>query len=214
MIILYSGIAGITVGLALAALSAGSFATPSQSSDAQPQQTTDEKAITSIRGPTAFLSAGGRSAVTIDAEIKELSLKRGESATVSLEIKHLVADNGFESLQLVPAGARGNLGLPSSAAAMTPEERSELIKEGKPIPGIIPLSSFVSYSDSLVTVNAGETKSIQMTISIPSSLPDEMLQKSIHISPDLTIVEMLAASPDRASDAIVYSDMVTVTVVG
>lgn len=214
MIILSVGIATIAVGLALAAFSAGSFVTPLQSSQAQTQQTTGEKSLNTIRGPTAFLFSGGRSAVIIDAEIKELSLKRGEPATVALDVKHLVGNNGFESLQLVPAGARGSLGLPSSAALLTPEERSELIKEGKAIPGTIPLSSFVTYSDSLLTLNAGETKSIQMTITIPNNLPDEMLQKSIHISPDLTILEMQSRPPDRASDALVFSDMVTVTVVG
>lgn len=214
MKILFASVAAVAIVSVFATINIGYSSTSLQPSQEQPLEQSEGEVIKAIRGPSAFLSAGGRSAIVIDAELKEISLSRGESANVTLNIQHMVGNNGFDSLHLVPAGSRGNLGLPSSAADMTPEERTELIKQGKPIPGTIPLSSFVRYSDPQITVNAGETKSIQMTITIPKSLPDEMLQKSIHISPNLTIVEMQNASPDRASDAIVFSDMVTVTVAG
>lgn len=210
--IVFLGVAAVVTVLILTALNTWNPPTL-QSSQAQTNEQSGE-AINTIRGPTAFLFAGGRSAIVVVAEPTKIDLPRGESIDVTLNIEHMVGNNGFDSLTLVPTGSRGNLVLPSSVQDLTPEERTELMKQDSPIPGTIPLSSFVSYSDPQVTLGAGETKSIQMTIAIPKDLPDEMVQKSIHISPNLVILEMQNAAPDRASDALVYSDLVTVTVVG
>gem|GEM_PF-4832895 len=210
--VVFLGIAAVVAVLILTSLDTWNPPTL-QSSQAQTNEQSGE-AINTIRGPTAFLFAGGRSAIIVVAEPTKIDLPRGESIDVTLNIEHMVGNNGFGSLTLVPAGSRGSLILPSSVQDLTPEERTELMKQSRPIPGTIPLSSIVSYSDPQVTLGAGETKSIRMTIAIPKDLPDEMVQKSIHISPNLVILEMQNAEPDRASDALVYSDMVTVTVVG
>ena len=79
---------------------------------------------------------------------------------------------------------------------------------------MIDLSPFVVYSPPQLTLNAGETKTITATVTVPAMLPDEMVGKSIHINPDIKIVEMQNTSPERQSDAVVFSDVLAVVVEG
>lgn len=85
--------------------------------------------------------------------------------------------------------------------------------QGKPIPGSIDKSSLVQFSDTNIELRAGETKTIEVTISLPASLPDEIVGKSIHFAPKLAIQEVANASPDDGTRALVFSDMTVISVV-
>jgi hypothetical protein len=208
----------VGIGIAIASVAAIlilAMSAQSRPSASQPVPATEGQSINSLAGPDAYLLSGtGRSAIVVNATPKYVNLTRGESTTVTLNVSHRVGNNGFPVLQIIPSGVSGDFGLPSSNATMTSEERTELIKQGKPVPGLIPLSSFVKYSTPEFELKAGETKSIQMTITLPKDLPDEAVGKGIQFDPKLIISEMQNVSPDRSSDAIVFSTIVTVSVVG
>ncbi len=164
-------------------------------------------------GPDSFIRDGGKSAILVKTNPETIKLTRGESTTVMLNISHVGGTEALNEVNLTPTVFQGAVLLPSAVDKTTVEERAELLSQGKPIPGSIELSSLVNFSEARIKVLAGETKTMQMTISLPKDLPDEIIGKSIHFSPSLEIEEMKNATPENANDAVVFSDMVTVVVV-
>jgi hypothetical protein len=177
------------------------------------EQPAEIQSIEYVSGPDAFLERGGASAVIVQLSPDRIELGRGESATVTVNLSHRAATDEFSELHLVPSNNQGYLGLPSSDKLTTIEERAELARQGKPIPGMINNSDMISFATQEVSVAAGNDQSVQMTVTVPEDLPDEMVGKSIHIAPNFEIREMQKASPDDASRAVLFPDMLTVIVV-
>lgn len=188
------------------ALAFGGFFSPPQS------LAEDRNVIETTMGSSSFLGTGGRSAVTADISPKELSIKRGESASFTITLTHEAENSEFKSLTVVAAGVHGMLGLPSTADTMDLEDRAELLEEGKPVPGLIELKDFVTYSPGQVTLGIGESKTITGTVSVPKTLPDEMVTKSIHINPDLEIAEAADLPLEQKHNLAVFSDILAVVV--
>ncbi|HXG06822.1 MAG TPA: hypothetical protein VNI77_05800 [Nitrososphaera sp.] len=205
---LIAGLAVLAATVLIAGTVAGFSFRPSMSEEPQPI----EHSISLVRGPDAFLETRGKSAIVVEAAPKFLNLKRGESATIYLNVEHRTTTDGLGTLTVVPSGVRGGVILPSMVNETTPEERANLVRQGKPIPGSIDLAPFVQYSTNSVELSGGEKATIVMTFTVPEDLPVEMTGKSLHFTPNLKIAEMQDVPPDRASDAVVFTDMVTVIV--
>jgi hypothetical protein len=200
--------------LAATVLIAGAVASFSIRSSMSEEPQPIERSTSLVKGPDAFLENGGKSAIVMEAAPKFLNLKRGESATVYLNVEHRTTTDSLGTLNVVPSGIRGSVIIPSMVSKTTPEERANLVREDKPIPGSIDLTPFVQYSTNSVELSGGDKTSIAMTFTVPEDLPDEMIGKSLHFTPNLKIAEMQNVSPDRANDAVVFTDMVTVIVEG
>lgn len=182
---------------------------PSLSQEQQPEI----QRIGYVSGPDAFLERGGDSAIIVALDPGRLELARGESSTVGVNFTHRAATDEFAELHLLPSSSQGYLGLQGSDKLTTIEERAELARQGKPIPGMIENSKMISFSSQETSVTAGNSRSIQMTVTVPEDLPDEMIGKSIHIAPKFEIREMQESSPEDANRAVVFSDMLTIIVV-
>lgn len=199
-------ILGALTALVAVGVVVGIFVSPSSS------LASDTMVMDTVSGPDEFLAAGGKSAVVTDISPKVMNMKRGESATFTISLTHNAATTDFKTLNIVAAGVNGMLGLPSSVNSTTVEEKVALLEQGKTVPGLIPLSTFVTYSPAQIMLDAGETKSITATVTIPKTLPDEMVGKSIHINPDLKVIELQDAPPERQSDVVVFGDVLSIVV--
>ncbi|HEX7033768.1 MAG TPA: hypothetical protein VF172_12290, partial [Nitrososphaera sp.] len=179
------------VALLAVGLSSNYLLTPSLSQEPQVQPISRSYQVTD---PDSF-AKGDRSAIVVKAEHEKIELRRGESATISFDITHKAGPESFAQLHVTPTSFQGVALLPSTLEMTTIEERAKLAMEGKPIPGSIALSNLVRFSETNIALNAGETKTIDVTISLPSDLTEEVVGKSIHFAPRLEITEMVDAPP-------------------
>jgi len=200
--------AGLGTLVALGAIF-GIYMTATSSQAADPPRN-----IGLVTTPSAFFDAGGRSAVVGDVSPKLIKMNRGESASFSITLTHNASPVGFDKLTITAVGVKGLLGLPSYANTSSLEDSAELLEKGITAPGLVDLSTFVVYTPPEVTLNAGETKTITATVAIPPTFPDEMVGKSIHINPNLKIVEMETATADKRSEALLFDDQVTILIEG
>lgn len=120
----------------------------------------------------------------VNVGTKELTLKKGQSADVSLTISYTADPAAKQNIVLKMEPIRQAV-LTGNTKNMNPDDISRALDKGDQVPGLYSLSSFVSYSDPVVTLKNGETKTMTMKITIPADLPDELLNMPIGISPNV-----------------------------
>ncbi|MFY3740780.1 MAG: hypothetical protein HMLIMOIP_001224 [Candidatus Nitrosomirales archaeon] len=111
-----------------------------------------------------------------------ISIKRGATITVDITIENSshVKD---ESVTLSNFHNAVRNFAPSAHAGLTDEQFDDLVAQGVPIHGEISVNDFITISPTTLTVAANSKASISMKISIPNNIPDEMLYKTIQITP-------------------------------
>lgn len=111
-------------------------------------------------------------------EPQTLALKRGTSQDVKVIINHL-SKNKDESITISNLQNPLRNFLPSATSGLTDEEFLDMIAEGKPILGEISVD--VSFSESKLVVPASSRAPLTLTVSLPESLPDEIVGKTIEV---------------------------------
>ncbi|MEP0825936.1 MAG: hypothetical protein HRF40_10655 [Nitrososphaera sp.] len=168
-----------TIGMLYAAGLQNNAAANAVASDKLPEGTAIEGTTT----PQKFLQNGGRSVIVIKPETTVNTASRGSTITIPLNIVHEAGTNPLPSVTVTSYGIANTMIPPSVANATTAEDRVNAIKTtGRPIAGAIDLNSIVTFSDRVVTLKPGESKQVNMIVTIPKDWPDELVGKDIFFS--------------------------------
>jgi hypothetical protein len=111
-----------------------------------------------------------------------ITAKRGETTTVTLTLNHESGNNLNSKFTITPK-VDGYIIPVSVLKSTTMLERSTMLANGQIPNGVIALKDLVKFSPSSVTLNSGESKQIQMQITLPTNLADEIVGHSLIISP-------------------------------
>jgi hypothetical protein len=159
--------------------------------------------------PEAFLANEGRSAVEMLAQTEEVNAKRGEVVDIPVSFEHHAGLNPYSKLTVKHLETSALIYPPSVAKATTPEERTTMLANGEIPEGAIIVSSLFTLEPGTVDLNAGETKSGVMRITLPKDFPDEMVGNFFYISPEF---ELLGQGDPAAGDVELYTFGVKVVV--
>lgn len=156
--------------------------------NAQPQLDPSVPADRSInpggpKTPDEFLAAGGKSVITVTPSSDIIDGARGSVAKVTFTLKHETGANPLPNVTVVADGIGNGIIPPSVEKSTTPEERANALSTtGKPVTGAIELNSLVTFSPTEVTLKPGESKQVDMYITIPKDWPDELVGTNVWFS--------------------------------
>lgn len=170
----------------------------------------EQKFIGHVTSPDEALNAGLiRSAIWIEPEQFRINATRGSTVSVVLKITHKPGPDPLPSVTVNAIGATGITYPPSLAKSVSNDQAKEALVSGKLIPGSIRMNDLVRFDPTSITLAPGETKTIQLFITLPQNLPDEWVNKSIPISP-------IYKSPEQSTrgEVGIFHNGVTVRVVG
>lgn len=182
--ILVSGLAvGVATLLVVAVFSSQQTTSAQLSTDKAPLG--DEIRPGGPKTPKEFLESGGKSVIKVvpDSDIVEGS--RGSTVKATFTLTHIENPTmrGLSRVSIVSNGVANGIIPPSVAATTTPQERTDVLKEtGKAIKGAIELDSLVTFSPKTVVLAPGESKKVDMYITIPADWPDELVGQNIWFS--------------------------------
>jgi hypothetical protein len=147
------------------------------------------------REPHAFLASGGKSVVIITPNLPgmnlpkgnqfqvnhfaEIKATRGSTIHIPLTLTHVSSSNPLPQVVLVGGGGHIYLTPAYLANLYTTEQRVDAVKAGQPIAGAIDLFSLETFSPKQVILLAGESKQVDLYISIPN-WPDQMIGSKIY----------------------------------
>lgn len=157
-----------------------------------------------VAGPDAYLASGGRSALIVSVPSDIIEAKRGQNIDVPITITHKAGKNPLDAYVVRFEGVSNSLILPSAVSKQTPEERSQAIRDNKPVEGMVDLAPFITYSPGRISIAVGETKTITAHIHVPE-LPDEMVGKHVRFVPNVA---------DENANSGIFPSMIMVKVVG
>ncbi|WP_337861510.1 hypothetical protein [Nitrososphaera sp.] len=148
----------------------------------QPPVSTDEKIegiSVRITNAEEHVNQTGKSAVKVELPINEVKVKKGSTATVNVNIKHIGGENGSSYANVKVLPPTGYLLYPPSLAKSTSfEQRQEAMLTGKQVPGSIDLGTLITYAglnNNSIAIPKGNIQSVVMNISIPNTLPGELV---------------------------------------
>ena len=140
----------------------------------------------------SYVKETGNSAVKAMFTEKTVQLKRGSEATLNLAIMHIGGLNAKPIAQVMVSQPTGYILLPKSVAEKTtPEQRLEVATTGTVIPGGIDMASFVTInaSDRNLSLAVNIQHAMQVKITMPKDLPDELVGTGFHIPIILTATD-------------------------
>lgn len=170
-----------------------------------------------------FLAGGGKAVIevsvgeeVVDAygeqalnAMQKVEASRGSAIIVPLTLTYVPGADSLPVITMVGVGINNGF-IPSYAASsLTAEERLDAVKSGKPIPGALDLNSMVGFSPKVVTLKPNESATMNMTITIPKDLPDQIVGSEIPFS-----VLIGEGQSYDYRDVLVKQTLVTVRVVG
>jgi len=164
---------------------------PLQSAQAVTQETPIESGGSislQVIEPESFVQQTGISAVLSQVASEQVSIKRGSSANIEVQVKHIGGANAAESINVKVLPLIGyTLYPPSLAKSTTPEERFEAARTGTAIPGSFDLGKFVTIvGPNEKAVSKANEQAFNVLISIPEDLPDELKEIFIPINIEAT----------------------------
>lgn len=159
--------------------------------------------------PEAYVAERGRSAIVLSSEIMQVSAKRGERVEIPVAVKHLGGDHPYPQLGVTALPSSAIFYPPSISESITDEERLDILNKGRIPEGAIPMSILFHMTPDTITLLAGETQTVKLVVTLPSTLPEEMVGTSFFVSPELAIT---GKDPD-ARDAGVFTLGIEVNVI-
>lgn len=199
----------ITASIAVATIAAAvifatSSANPKIPAEAVTQEPSRGYEVNSFDTPEKFMAEqGGRAAVIMQKSADTYKLSRGESATIPIELTSSSGGkNPSEFVNIEIASPHGYFFYPAAVAELTTEEeRTEAALTGKLIPGSIDLGTFIRVDEEndLVRMVANQSRSFQLTLTVPEDLPESMSGKTIEIP------IIIAATDDKGNPDTVYA---------
>ncbi len=180
----------VVAGLFAAIFSFAAPTTPANAVIATSQ--TDESIHLKPISADSYVKETGNSAVKAVFTEKTVQLKRGSEATLNLAIVHMGGLNAKPIAQVKVSQPTGYILLPKSVAEKTTsEQRLEAATTGAVIPGGIDMASFVTINvaDSNLSLAANVQHAMQVKITMPKDLPDELVGTGFHIPIILTATD-------------------------
>lgn len=150
----------------------------------QPPADEDGQIHSNPMSAESYVKATGNSAVKAEFPTKMVQLKKGTSTTVNVVIKHIGGANAKPTSDVSVSPPTGYILLPKSVAEKTtPEERLSAATTGKMISGGIDMASLLTIgaSERSLHLAANTQNSVQVKISLPDNLPDELVGTGFHI---------------------------------
>lgn len=124
----------------------------------------------------------GEPFLTASANVGTIDVKRGTTSSVMLILKHEAGANPDAKFVVTPK-IDGYFFPSSVVKSTTMLQRSQMLANSQIPLGARVMKDFVTFSPQSVSLASGESKEIQMQISLPSDLPDEIIGHKITISP-------------------------------
>lgn len=197
-------ISAVLVGLGGLAIIATN---PSLSASLEQRPSVDAS-ISMSKTPEERIARGLRSAIIVETKDNEIRASRGSVLNITLQITHRPGNN---PLPLVTAEGQGDgrvLYPPSVGSRTTPQQRMGAMGN---IPGAIRIDTLLSFDPVSIDIKPGETKTVQMYVTIPKNFPDEMVNRSFNVAPGFRIPQNAYDDP---FDVALFSVGITIHVVG
>jgi hypothetical protein len=122
-------------------------------------------------------------------EPNNIVLKRGESTTVMMKLEHKTNGNGQDVVLTNFHNDVRNFG-PSAREGISDEEFEDLITDSPAtlVRGEVSMQGMAYVSSPELKLAPDSVKTIEMTISLPSYIADEMVGKSIYVNANFDII--------------------------
>lgn len=158
--------------------------------------------------PEQLLANGGQAAVAVTTADTDINAARGSTVKASFTLTYQPGVMPPDRLTVVSQGIWGKLLPPSVATAKAPQEIFDELQTTGAIAGSIDLTPLVRFQPGAVILTPGESKTVDMYITIPQNWPDEMVGKTVDFSPKFSILEQ-----DGTKQIGLYNSITTVHVV-
>ncbi len=139
-------------------------------------------------GPQKYLDTSKPVMVT-SIPTEKVSLTRGQTQLIPITLDYQSGTNG--KITIKPS-VDGFIIPDSVLKRTTMQERAETLGAGKTLEGTIPLSSLVEFIPPIVVLNSGDAVQIQMKVTIPEDLSEEVYG-DIGISPSFNLIDKVNA---------------------
>lgn len=164
------------------------------------------------QSPEDYITKGGKSAVQVEVPVKQITVKKGTTATVDIILKHMSGNNPYPFVNVsIVTPYHAIYYPPALTASTTPEQRLNAAETGNLIPGSVDLSTLVSYSETgPMKIGASGNHVVKMYVTIPDNIPPDMVGHGGHLEIPLKVTDS-----DGNSNTIVWQNGgIDFTVVG
>lgn len=151
-------------------------------------------------GPQKYLDAG-KPVMMTSTPTEKVSLTRGQTQLIPITLDYQSGTNGKIT---VKPSVDGFIIPDFVLERTTMQERAETLGAGKTLEGTIPLSSLVEFIPPIVVLNSGDVAQIQMKVTIPEGLSEEVYG-DIGISPSFNLIDK--ANADKVAVFSSYVDL-------
>jgi hypothetical protein len=155
-----------------------------------------------------FLAAGGQAAVEGNFNASTISVGIGSTVHVSLAISYVAGSSPIPALVLDLSAPKGLIIPAYAAGALTPNQRAQLLQQGKPIPDSLQENQTMTFSPNVVTLLPGNSATVDVAITIPANWPTQLIGTSITLSPTIQSPQAATAWVGFFQDAVVTVNII------